>query len=126
MKALIFELDGRRWALGVDSVRQVSRAVRLDPPPPGDELHEGVVVLHGEPVPVLDLRKRLGLAPAKLSPDEHLVFAEGPEGLLAFRVDRALGVAELGAPRGEGDLPYAPDAQSGEAFRLLRSLGALL
>jgi chemotaxis signal transduction protein len=124
MEALIFELEGRRWALPLERVHEVARAVRLDPLVGGDTRYEGTVVLHGAPVPVLDLRRWLGFPPVALSPEEHLVFASRPGGLVAFRVDRALGVVEVEESVETDRSAYARVKGEGEMIRLLREPGA--
>jgi purine-binding chemotaxis protein CheW len=95
LQMLVFELDGQRYGLPLASVREVVRAVWVAPLPSAPAIVEGVVNLRGRPVPVLDLRGRFGVAERAPHPDEHLVVAEVGGRRVAFRVDRAQGLASV-------------------------------
>jgi purine-binding chemotaxis protein CheW len=70
----------------------------------------GVLNVAGEMVAVVDLRRRLGLAPAPLDPAQQLLIAELSGFLAGIVVDRIHGVGERDAARlfpGEvGAAPY--------------------
>lgn len=97
MQLLLFDLAGQRYAIPLAAVREVLRAVSIAPLPSAPAIVEGVVNLRGRPVPVLDLRRRLGIAARALDPSEHFIIAEIDGRLVAFRVDRADRVAGMDA-----------------------------
>jgi purine-binding chemotaxis protein CheW len=95
---LVFELDDARYALRLDAVREVARAVLITPLPDAPPVVEGVIDVRGSLIPVYDLRTRFGLPPRSLHPDDRLVIAWTGERVVAIRCDRT-GWIESGVPR---------------------------
>jgi purine-binding chemotaxis protein CheW len=87
MLVLVFELEGRRFGVPADRVREVVRAVALTPVPGAPSVVEGLLDLRGEVLPVLDLRRRfeLPIRPLKLS--DQLIVLELVSRTVALRVD---------------------------------------
>ena len=55
----------------------------------------GLVSVRGDVLPVADMRRRFGLAPRPVHPDDHLVIARTPDGLLLVHdLDRFLALDE--------------------------------
>jgi purine-binding chemotaxis protein CheW len=92
---LVFLLGAQRYALPLGAVHEVLRAVAIARLPNAPDIVEGVVNLRGRPIPVLDLRRRLGVPARVLDPSEHLIVARIGGRTAAFRVDRAERVASL-------------------------------
>jgi purine-binding chemotaxis protein CheW len=86
---LVFEIGGRRFALPAPVVREVHRAVAILPLPNAPPLVEGVIDVHGEIVPVLDVRARAGLSAAPVSLTDHLILVSTHERTVAIRADCA-------------------------------------
>ncbi|HEX6307201.1 MAG TPA: chemotaxis protein CheW [Longimicrobiales bacterium] len=87
LELLVFELAGIRYALKLEAVREVTRAVLITPLPDAPPVIEGVVEVRGELVPVYDLRLRFGHEARPLDPEERLVIAWTGSRLAAFRCD---------------------------------------
>lgn len=94
-EVLLFTLEGQRYALPLEEVRELVRAVRLTPLPRAPAVVEGLVDLRGELLPVLDLRRRFRLPARPLSSADHLVVAQAGRRSIALRVDRAEGLLAL-------------------------------
>jgi purine-binding chemotaxis protein CheW len=94
-EVLLFMLEGQRYALPLEEVRELVRAVRLTPLPRAPAVVEGLVDLRGELLPVLDLRRRFRLPARPLSSTDHLVVAQAGARQIALRVDRAEGLLAL-------------------------------
>src|SRR3954453_14574146 len=92
---LVFEVDGRRYGLAAAEVKELLRAVSIDPMPLAGPAIEGVVNLRGRVIPVLNLRARLGLPARAVVPSDHMIVAQSGGRLLALRVDRALDLVHL-------------------------------
>jgi purine-binding chemotaxis protein CheW len=124
---LVFELDGGLYALPVERVREIVRARSLTAVPrtPAEVL--GVIVLRGEIVQVLDLRQRLGLAPAAPTRATRVIVLHGDDGdvtgLLVDGVREVLRVEEgaLAPPAGDAR-GVAALARKGERFVSLLSV----
>jgi purine-binding chemotaxis protein CheW len=93
--ALLFELAGSRMALVAGLVAEVVRAVEIEPLPRAPDVVSGVINVRGALTPVIDMRRRLGMACKELSPDDHFILADcGPQ-RVALHVDRALDLLSL-------------------------------
>lgn len=130
-----FLLDGGLHALPVERVREIVRVQGLARVPQAPPHVRGVQSLRGALLPVLEVRTRLGLAPAPFTPDSRVLVCEGRERLLGLLVDAASQVVRL--PRSAVEPPppevvsrlsrfVAGVARVGEAMALLLDLEALL
>jgi CheY-like chemotaxis protein len=73
--------------LPIDSVRVVLHQLAIRPLPLGPAYLSGMIVLHGEPIPVLDLPRRLGLKHALPPALRKLVVVQDDAASLAICVD---------------------------------------
>ena len=94
-EVLLFTLEAQRYALPLEDVRELVRAVRLTPLPRAPAVVEGLLNLRGELLPVLDVRRRFRLPARRLSPADHLIVAQAGARRFALRVDRAEGLLAL-------------------------------
>jgi purine-binding chemotaxis protein CheW len=94
-EVLLFLLEGQRYALPMEDVRELVRAVRLTPLPRAPTVVEGLLNLRGELLPVLDMRRRFRLPARPLSSSDHLVVAQAGPRRVVLRVDRAEGLLSL-------------------------------
>lgn len=87
LQLVCFRMGGEEFALSIMRVREIVRPLRVARVPRAPSFVEGVVNLRGTILPVIDLRKRLRVAPAE---DERrtrfLVVALG-ESVVLFVVD---------------------------------------
>lgn len=90
MDFLIVELEGQRYGLRIDAVREVVRATTITPLPNAPAVVEGVINVRGSIVAVLDLRRRFGLPGRALDPSEYFALARAGDRDVALRVDRAI------------------------------------
>ena len=111
-EALLFELVEQRFALALSDVIELTRACAVQALPKAPEVVLGVLNLRGEVLPVLDLRRRLGLAEKPLEPSDCFVFARIAERHVALRVDRLLGIEALDITQ----LDEAPNLPPGLAY----------
>ncbi|MET0391084.1 MAG: chemotaxis protein CheW [Polyangiales bacterium] len=145
--ALSFELAGSRYALLTSFVTEVVRAVAIEALPSAPGIVSGVINLRGQVIAVVDMRRRLGLPPRPVVPEDYFIIVELNGLRLALHVDRALDLLNVSpiplarvapspfdearyiagvVPTGEGvllvqDLPaflsHADSVQLGEALR---------
>lgn len=98
MHILEFSLQGSRHAVPLDHVDRVipAAAVTALPGAPAGVL--GVLDLHGQVLPVFDLRSRWRLPAAELSPRHQFLLVRSARRRLALVIDEALGVQACAAP----------------------------
>ena len=102
---VIFELGSECYAVPIAMVREVVRVVDITRVPNGPPHIRGVMNLRGRILPVVELRTRLGLESAELTPASRVVVAEVHGRTLGYLVDRVLKVTRLG----ESSVVAAPE-----------------
>jgi purine-binding chemotaxis protein CheW len=90
MELLVVELEGQRYGLRAEAVREVVRAATITALPNAPNVVEGVINIRGAVVAVLDLRRRFDLAARPLDHSEYFVLALAGNRDVALRVDRAM------------------------------------
>lgn len=95
MAVLVVRLGDERLALPLDVATEILPAVATTPLPDAPAVVCGVANLHGEPLPVLSLRERLGLPHLSPRPEHHIVVCELDGRRLGLWVDSAEAVATL-------------------------------
>jgi len=99
-RLVLFVLEEQKYALPLETVDRVVRAVEVTPLPEAPPIIAGVFSLQGRVVPVVDLRRRFHLPERTVDVDDHFVVARSSQRLVALMVDEALGLAgELAGER---------------------------
>jgi purine-binding chemotaxis protein CheW len=80
---LAFELDGTAYAVPVEQVTEIVRMRPVTPVPRFPEDVLGVISLRGEIVELIDLRRRLGLAPTSPTRRSRIIVASNSAGEVA-------------------------------------------
>lgn len=109
LQFITFTLDDELYALPVDRVREVIRVQAITRVPQAPAHVRGVHNLRGTILPVLEIRTRLGLSPATLTPDSRIVVAESRAKRIGLLVDAVLHVIRVPESLIE---PPPPEVQS--------------
>lgn len=91
---VVFLIDGHRYALALETVERVLRAVQVTPLPRAPLSVAGAIDVHGMIVPVFDMRARLGLEPRRLAPSDCLVLARCNGRTVALIADAVAGTQQ--------------------------------
>lgn len=89
---IVFGPSAQRYALRVESVERVVRAVQLTPLPDAPRAIRGIFSLHGRIIPVGDLQRRFGAEEQPISLNDHMVVARSPRRQLAVLAQGQLAV----------------------------------
>lgn len=89
---VLFLLEGRRYALPLEAVEAVLRAVAVTGLPRAPEAVRGVVDYHGDLLPVMDPRVPLCHPTREVQPSDHFIVAQTSRRRLLLMVDRVLGL----------------------------------
>ena len=95
MHLLCFNLADKEYAIGIESVREVRRLKNITPIPKALDFIEGVVSLRGRVVPIISLRKKLGLPYDKSSSFNRVLITESNNHILGLAVDSVLGITAI-------------------------------
>ena len=90
-----FSLNGNWYALELEAVERVLPIAAVVPLPGAPEIVLGAFNLHGDVVPVVDVRRRLGLTARDMPLTARLLVAHTRNRRLALAVDEVAGVKEI-------------------------------
>ena len=82
-----FSLDQRLYALPLNSVVRVIHAVYISSLPKAPNIVCGVINVKGVIIPVVDIRKRFGLASREIESNDQLIIANTGKRTIAIMVD---------------------------------------
>lgn len=89
-----FRLDERRFAIPISAVERVVRIVEILMLPQAPDIVLGVVDVHGQIVPVVNMRRRFRLAEREISLSDHLMIARTSRRTLGFVADVVVGMVQ--------------------------------
>ena len=87
-RVLLFTIEGERFALPLAVVEHVVHAVAITELPGAPEIVLGVIDVHGAIVPVVNLRRRLGLPEREMELSDQLILARHGDGAVALLADQ--------------------------------------
>ena len=91
---VVFTLHEQRYALRLAAVSRIVRVPEITMLPSAPEIVLGVVNVQGTIIPVVDLRRRFGLAAREVELTDHLIVARTSTRSLALLVARVMGVID--------------------------------
>ena len=92
---VVFTLDNQPYALGLDAIETVVRAVQLTMVPEAPEIVSGLINKGGTIIPVLDIRKRFHLPARDMEIEDRMIVSKTSFGPIAILVDTVEGVVEF-------------------------------
>ncbi|NOX35144.1 MAG: chemotaxis protein CheW [Deltaproteobacteria bacterium] len=87
-KHLTFFIERELYGIPLDSVEKVIRAVKVVHYGEKDSGLQGFINMAGQIIPVVDLRKRLGLARKKIDINDRMIIAKTSSRQIAIVVDK--------------------------------------
>ena len=95
---LLFFIEEGRYALDVTAVERIIRAVEVTFVPDAPDFVRGLINVAGELVPVIDMRRKLGLPIRDMELSDRFILINVAGRLKALLVDKVEGVVELPTP----------------------------
>jgi chemotaxis-related protein WspB len=112
MKVMVFHIGGERYALPLVAVLRVLPVARLKALPGAPHFVPGLLDLHGEALPVIDVSRLAGTPPDAVRYDTRIllvaVMAAGRPRRLGLKTERVLGVASIAGPLADAGVASAP------------------
>ena len=96
---VLFRMEGQRYALRLDAVERVIRAVAVTPVPEAPPCVLGLINIAGRLQAAVSLRACLGLPDRPIRPEDQLVLARTSRLPIALVVDEAEGLSEVDVGR---------------------------
>lgn len=91
---VVFSLDEQRYALPLQAIERIVRAVEVTTLPHAPPMVLGVIVMAGRILPVLSLRRHFGLPDRAVVPADRFLIARTALRTVAVVIDEAQGVIE--------------------------------
>ncbi len=104
LRLLAFGVDSWEYVVDVMRIRSIVRPMPVTYVPEAPPFVEGVIDLRGVPIPVVDLRRRFGLATIERGPKARMVIARVEGRDVALLVDRVVEVMRI-PPAGITEVP---------------------
>lgn len=114
---VLARLDGQDYAVPVVDVVEVLRLVALTPLPDSPAWMMGMLNMRGRGVPVIDLRRRLGLKPIEFGLDAAIVVVQDVSRSVGLVVDEVAEVIDL------DDDALEPPTGSGMGLKAVTHVG---
>jgi purine-binding chemotaxis protein CheW len=93
---VVFRLDAEEYGVPIEAVREVVRVADVTRVPHAPTHIRGVMNLRGRILPIVEIRTRLRLTPAELTPASRVVVVEVAGRMLGLLVDSVGQVARVG------------------------------
>ncbi len=103
IQLVVFDLASEHYGFDISDVREIMRMQNITKVPGAMSYVEGVINLRGKVLPVLDLRKRLGLKVSEQTEESRIVIIDVAEGEVGVIVDAVTEV--LRVPNSAIDTP---------------------
>ena len=108
---IVFRIDAQRFAVPIERVERVVRAVAEAPLPNAPAIVSGLINMRGSVVPVISMRRRAGLPERPLRSSDCLIIARTPQRTVALAADAVEGLVHVESEnlaRGTDILPEVP------------------
>src|SRR5688500_459222 len=84
---VVFAVGGSRYGLSLAAAERVIPIVEIAPLPGAPDVALGIINVHGELVPVFDVRRRFGVPPCDFGVEAKLLLARSARRRVAIAVD---------------------------------------
>lgn len=91
---IVFKLDEKEYAVSYLKVEKVIRSVEITSLPNASEKIIGIINVHGQVVPIIDLRKVMGFPPRAIKITDKIIIIATNENPIGFIVDEIKGLIE--------------------------------
>lgn len=95
MKAIVFELKGKEYAIEIDVVQSIERVMSITRVPNTPSYVRGVINLRGVVTPIVDLRERFGLETEEMDDRTRIIIVSLEEYDVGLVVDSANDVIDI-------------------------------
>ncbi len=112
LQLVTFSLGGEEFALEILKVQEINRMVDITQVPKTPDFVKGVINLRGKVVPVIDLRKRLGLSETEKTTQSRIMVVEVAGNTVGLIVDSVSEVLRLPAQTVEPAPPFVSSVET--------------
>lgn len=95
LQVVVFQIGKELYSIGINSIHEIVRIPCVTEVPDAPAFLEGVINLRGRVIPVIDLRKKLGLPAAEWNKSTRVLITENAGALVGLLVDAVSEVKKL-------------------------------
>jgi purine-binding chemotaxis protein CheW len=95
LQLVTFGVGDEEYAVPILSVQEINRMMEITRVPQSPPFVEGVINLRGKIIPVVDLRKKFGMANTEQTKDHRIIVVEVQNRVIGFTVDRVSEVLRI-------------------------------
>ncbi len=121
LQLVTFRLGNEEYSLDILKVQEIIRQMELTRVPKAPDFVDGVINLRGRVIPVLDLRKRFGLAPDANTSETRIIVVDVNDKTVGFKVDAVSEVLRLPSEKVEPP----PSIVTGRESEYIRGVGKM-
>lgn len=111
---VVFVLGGEVYGVDIGVVREIITMQKITPLPGTADYVQGIINLRGKVIPVVDLKRRIGLAAGGAGADGRIMVVDCADGMSGFMVDEVLEV--LTVDRGTIEAPQTTAGAATPAY----------
>lgn len=89
---VVFTLDEKKFALKLNLVVRITRAVEITSLPKAPTIILGIINFQGRVIPVVNMRKRFNLKPKQINVEDHFIIGKTSTRSVAIWVDSVLDI----------------------------------
>lgn len=112
LQLVTFRLGNEEYSLDILKVQEIIRHMDLTRVPKTPDFVDGVINLRGRVIPVIDLRKRFGLASDERTNETRIIVVDVNDAIVGFKVDAVSEVLRLPADTVEPPPSIVTDVES--------------
>ncbi|EMG36558.1 CheW protein [Desulfocurvibacter africanus PCS] len=121
LQLVTFSIAEEEFGVEILLVKEIIRPMSVTKVPNAPAFVEGVINLRGQVIPIIDLRKRFGLAASKLGKDTRIIVVEMSRMRVGFVVDAVSEVLRISA----GTVEPPPAMIAGVESEFIKGVGKL-
>ncbi|HEX9757419.1 MAG TPA: chemotaxis protein CheW [Nitrospiria bacterium] len=95
---LAFMLSGEEYSVDIMMIKEIIKPVEFTHVPRAPEIIMGIISLRGTILPILNLRKKMGLIDFPVNRQARIVVVSSEKGLVGLLVDSVTGVVRMSEP----------------------------
>jgi purine-binding chemotaxis protein CheW len=108
---VVFRVDERQFALPLHTVERIVRVVEVTPLPKAPEIVLGVINVHGQVIPVLNIRKLFHLPEREIDLNDRFILVNTATRTIAILASEVYGVVERSEQEVIADQDILPDIE---------------
>lgn len=117
VKYIIFTLGNQKYGINLENINGIEQSYVIVPVPAGAEYVKGIIHLREMVIPVIDIKKRLGLMQSR-GEDARLLLSDTHNIKVAVEVDQVLGIFSVD----EQNVKRVPNVVRGEDTDYLENI----